>query len=308
MILNILLVIVGFVLLIKGADFFVDGASALANKLGIPPLIIGLTIVAMGTSAPEAAISISAAIKGSTGIAIGNIYGSNIMNILLILGITACIVPLKVGITTIKYEIPFMIFVSAALALIGYFTGNVGFFAGVFMWVLFILYLGYMIYQAKHMQVEEESACKDLKGWQILLCILGGMAAIVLGSDITVDNATAIATAIGISDRIIGLTVIAFGTSLPELITSVTAAKKKQADIAIGNIVGSNVFNILFVLGTASLIHNITYSAAFYVDSVMTVLTAVLLLLCVFRKKVLTRVGGIIMLLAYVAYFVFVLL
>lgn len=308
MIWNILLVVVGFILLIKGADFFVDGAASLAGKLGIPALIIGLTIVAMGTSAPEAAVSISAAFKGSTGIAIGNIYGSNIMNILIILGITACITQVKVGKTTVKYEIPYMIFITVVLAVFGAMTGNVGKLAGVLLWVLFILYFVYLFYQAKHMDAEEDSEIKDLSVLRIILYIAGGMAAIVVGSDVTVDGATAIAEAIGVSDRIIGLTIVALGTSLPELITSVTAAKKKQADIAIGNIVGSNIFNILFVLGTASLIHDIEYSAAFIPDSVMTIAASALLFLCVFKKGKLTRSSGIIMLVCYGAYFVYMLM
>lgn len=307
MVLNILLVIVGFVLLMKGADFFVDGSSSLAGKLGIPSLIIGLTIVAMGTSAPEAAISISAAVKGSTGIAIGNIYGSNILNILLILGITACITPLKVGKTTIKYEIPYMVFITVVLAVIGIRAGSVGRLAGAALWVLFLIYLAYLFYQSKHMETKEEGERKDLSGIQIFLYIAGGIAAIVWGSNLTVDHATAIAEAIGISDRVIGLTIIAFGTSLPELITSVTAARKKQADIAIGNIVGSNIFNILFVLGTAGLIHDIEYSPAFVFDSFVAILAAGLLLVSVFRKGKLTRGHGVVMLVCYAAYFVYML-
>lgn len=307
MILNILLVVVGFVLLIKGADFFVDGSSSLASKLGIPSLIIGLTIVAMGTSAPEAAVSISAALKGSTGIAIGNILGSNILNILIILGITACISQLKVGKTTIKYEIPYMIFVTIVLAVIGVVKGNVSRISGVVLWVLFILYFIYLFYQTKHME-KEDGEIKDLSAIQIIVFIVGGVAAIIIGSNITVDGATAIAEALGVSDRVIGLTIVALGTSLPELITSVTAARKNQADIAIGNIVGSNLFNMLFVLGTASIIHNIEYPAAFMVDSVVAILSAILLFLCVFRKERLTRSSGIIMIVCYAAYFVYMLI
>ncbi|MBO5303260.1 MAG: calcium/sodium antiporter [Lachnospiraceae bacterium] len=307
MILNILLVIVGFVLLIKGADFFVDGSSSLASKLGIPSLIIGLTIVAMGTSAPEAAVSISAAFKGSTGIAIGNIYGSNILNILVILGVTACISQLKVGKTTIKYELPFMIFITVVLAVIGGITGNINKMIGVVLWILFIVYLAYLFYQSKHMETEEDGEIKDLSAIKIIVYIIGGMAAIIAGSNITVDGATAIAEALGVSDRVIGLTIVALGTSLPELITSVTAARKNQADIAIGNIVGSNIFNILFVLGTASLIHDITYSAAFIFDSVITVAASVLLFLCVFKKEKLTRGSGILMLGCYAVYLVYML-
>lgn len=307
MILNLIMVVVGFIFLMKGADYFVDGSSSLAAKLGIPPLIIGLTIVAMGTSMPEAAVSISAALKESTGIAIGNIYGSNILNILLILGITACISALKVGKTTIRYEIPYMILVTVVLAALGWLSGSVGRVDGVLLWIMFLAYLAYLFYQAKHMDTQEDENVKDLTGWQIFLYVVGGIVAVVAGSDLTVDSATAIAEMIGISDRIIGLTIVAFGTSLPELITSVTAARKNQADIAIGNIVGSNIFNILFVLGTASLISPIEYSKAFMFDSVIAILTAVLLFLCVFRKGKLTKASGVLMLVCYAAYFGYML-
>lgn len=305
--LDILMVVVGFVLLVKGADFFVDGASSLAVRLGIPPLIIGLTIVAMGTSAPEAAVSIDAALKQSTGIAIGNIYGSNILNILIILGVTACITTLKVGRTTIRYEIPFMIAVTVVLAGIGAVAGKLSWISGIILWVLFLAYLGYLFYQAKHMETAGEEEIKKRKGYQIVLFLVLGGAAIILGSNLAVDGATGVAKVLGVSDRIIGLTIIALGTSLPELITSIAAARKQQADIAIGNIVGSNIFNILFVLGTASLISNISYSPAFYVDSVVATVVAVLLLVCVCRKGELNRKAGILMLLCYAAYFVYML-
>ena len=307
-VLDILLVVVGFVLLIKGADFFVDGASSLAKKLGIPALIIGLTIVAMGTSAPEAAVSISAAFKGSTGIAIGNILGSNILNVLIILGVTSCISSLKVGKTTVKYEIPFVVLITVILAVMGLSTGVLTKISGVILWALFIAYLAYLFYQSKHMDSEDDDEIKDLPIFKIIVFIIGGMAAIILGSDLTVDGATAIAEAFGVSDRIIGLTIVALGTSLPELITSVTAAKKNQADIAIGNIVGSNIFNILFVLGTTSLIHDVTYASAFLLDSIIAIASAVLLYLCVRKKEALNRKDGIIMVAMYSVYLVYMLI
>ncbi len=305
--LNLLLVAAGFILLLKGADFFVDGASALADRLGIPPLIVGLTIVAMGTSLPEASVSINAAFKESGGIAIGNILGSNILNILLILGVTAVLSPLKVGKTTVRYEIPYMILVTAVLAAAGLWLGELNRFTGMLFWVLFLLYFVYLFYQARHMQADETGS-KKLALPLILVYILGGLLAVVWGSDLTVTHAELIAEALGVSDRIIGLTVVAFGTSLPELITSVTAARKQEADIAIGNIVGSNIFNILFVLGTASLISPIAYSPAFWLDSLAAVLAAALLLLCVCRRGELSRRSGILLLACYAVYFVYMLL
>ncbi len=310
---NLVLLVVGFVLLIKGADYFVEGASKIADKLGIPQLVIGLTIVAFGTSAPEAAISISSAIKGNTGIAIGNIIGSNIMNILLILGITSCITVLKVAKSTVYYEIPFVIFITTVLVVIGGTQGKLGFVSGIILWALFILFFVYLIKMAKSGKsdgiIEEGEAYDGKKDSMIKLIFitLAGMAAIVIGSDLTVDGATEIAKILGISDRIIGLTIVAFGTSLPELITSVTAGIKGKADIAIGNIVGSNIFNILFVLGTTSLIKSVPYSTNFVIDGIVAIAAAVLLFLGVVRKKQLGRMAGIIMLIAYAGYFAYLI-
>lgn len=310
---NLVLLVVGFVLLIKGADYFVEGASKIADKLGIPQLVIGLTIVAFGTSAPEAAISISSAIKGNTGIAIGNIIGSNIMNILLILGITSCITVLKVANSTVYYEIPFVIFITTVLVVIGGTQGKLGFISGIILWALFILFFVYLIKMAKSGKsdgiVEEGEAYDGKKDSMIKLIFitLAGMAAIVIGSDLTVDGATEIAKILGISDRIIGLTIVAFGTSLPELITSVTAGIKGKADIAIGNIVGSNIFNILFVLGTTSLIKSVPYSTNFVIDGIVAIAAAVLLFLGVVRKKQIGRMAGIIMLIAYAGYFAYLI-
>lgn len=310
---NLVLLVVGFVLLIKGADYFVEGASKIADKLGIPQLVIGLTIVAFGTSAPEAAISISSAIKGNTGIAIGNIVGSNIMNILLILGITSCITVLKVAKSTVYYEIPFVIFITTVLVVIGGTQGKLDFISGIILWALFILFFVYLIKMAKSGKsdgiVEEGEAYDGKKDSMIKLIFitLAGMAAIVIGSNLTVDGATEIAKILGISDRIIGLTIVAFGTSLPELITSVTAGIKGKADIAIGNIVGSNIFNILFVLGTTSLIKSVPYSTNFVIDGIVAIAAAVLLFLGVVRKKQLGRMAGIIMLIAYAGYFAYLI-
>ena len=253
------LLAVGFLLLIKGADWFVGGASKIADRFGIPQLIIGLTIVAMGTSAPEAAVSISAAVKNtaennSAAIAIGNILGSNILNVLLILGITAVIVTIPVQLSTIKYEIPFMIIITCLLAGIGYFKGHLGRIDGILLWFFMILYFVYLIVMARKGQISvgvEEGEIKVNENMFMLLVLLAiGIIAIVAGSNIAVDAATALARIFGMNERLIGLTIVAFGTSLPELITSITAAMKKKADIAVGNIVGSNIFNILFVIGT----------------------------------------------------------
>lgn len=308
---QILLLVGGFTLLIKGADWFVEGASKIADKLGIPQLVIGLTIVAMGTSAPEAAISISASLKGSADIAVGNVIGSNIMNVLLILGITALITPLAVQKSTIKYELPFVIVITAIFAAIGLSDNVIGRGDGIILWGCFILYLTYLFFMAKKGQgtlEEGEEAGENESIFKMLGLIVIGGVLIVVGSNITVDAATALARIFGMSERFIGLTIVAFGTSLPELVTSVTAGLKKKADIAVGNIVGSNIFNILFVIGTSALITPVAYQANFLVDSIVCIATVVLLLACVMNKDYkLKRYGGVFMLLAYAGYFVYLL-
>ncbi len=305
------LLVLGFVMLIKGADWFVDGAAGIASKLGIPQLIIGLTIVAMGTSAPEAAVSISSAMKGSADITIGNVVGSNIMNVLVILGLTASIVAIKVAKSTVRIEIPFMIGISVLLLALGM-TGNViTFVEGVVLWIAFIAYLAYLFVMAKKgKEKSEEETANDGKKkplWLLAVLIVVGAAMIVLGSNFAVDGASAIATAFGLSERFIGLTIVALGTSLPELVTSVTAAKKGNADIAIGNIVGSNIFNILFVVGTTALITPVAFAPNFLIDSLVGIGAAVLLWIGCFRKNQLGRPVGILMLVAYAAYFVYLL-
>lgn len=314
MVWQIALLIIGFVMLIKGADWFVDGAAGIADKLHIPQLIIGLTIVAMGTSAPEAAISISASVQGSADIAVGNILGSNILNILIILGITSVITPLAVQKSTVKYEIPFVIIISVIFGLIGLFDNSIGFIDGILLWVLFIAYIAYLFIMTKKGKIQadesddEDNGKKPKKVWQLILFGIIGIALVVFGSNITVNAATEIATMFGMSERFIGLTIVALGTSLPELVTSITAALKKNADIAIGNIVGSNIFNILFVIGTSAMITPVAYQNQFLVDSILCVATAILLLLLVLNKdKKLKRWGGIIMLICYAGYFVYLI-
>lgn len=301
----IALLIVGFVMLTKGADWFVDGSSALAFRLGIPQLVIGLTIVAMGTSAPEAAVSITSALKGNEGITVGNVVGSNIMNILLILGIASVIVPLAVQKSTRMIEIPYMIAITVLFGILGYTGEMVTRVEGGILWIAFLIYLGYLLWMAKKGKEDNEPDEKQKSLPVQLLMILVGLVCIVLGSDFVVDGATEIAKVIGISERIIGLTIVAFGTSLPELVTSIAAARRGNADIAIGNIVGSNVFNILFVAGTSALISPVVFESKFVLDTAVATATAVLLLVCVCNKEgKLKRSGGIIMLLAYAAYFV----
>lgn len=305
-VLQIVFLALGFFLLVKGADWFVDGASGLARKLGIPQLVIGLTIVAMGTSLPEAAVSISAALRGNAEITIGNIVGSNILNILIILGVTALIATLKVADSTVRYEIPFMIVATFVLLWLGYTGGQVTWLEGVILWVLFLLYLRYLYMMAKKGK-EEEREAEQLSTAKIIGLILAGVVMIAAGSNFAVEGASNLAKALGISQRFIGLTIVAFGTSLPELVTSVSAARKHNADIAIGNIVGSNIFNILFIVGTTALITPVTFVSGFVVDTLIAAAVGILLFVCVARTKELRKKAGIVMLFAYILYFLYLL-
>lgn len=308
--LQFVLLVVGFAMLIKGADWFVEGASKIADRFGIPQLVIGLTIVAMGTSAPEAAISINSALKENAGITIGNVLGSNIMNVLVILGVTSVIHAIAVQKSTIKYEIPFMIGISVFLAAVGLWDNEISRLEGGILCGFMVVYLVYLLRMAKSSQDSGEEGKengKEKKLWILLILVLVGAGLIVFGSDVTVNAATAIAKVFHMDDRLIGLTIVAFGTSLPELVTSVTAAMKGKEDIAIGNIVGSNIFNILFVVGITALIKPVVYSSDFAVDSIVTVVTGVLLWLLLLKSKKLGRMGGAVMLVGYMGYFVYLI-
>ena len=313
MVIQILLLVLGFVLLVKGADWFVDGSSGIAAKFGIPQLVIGLTIVAMGTSAPEAAVSITAAFAGNAEITIGNIVGSNVLNILLILGITALVYPVSVQKSTQIIDIPVVLLATALLFILG-FDGNISRVDGVIMLVIFALYLFYLFWDAKRpkqieinpektVSEENEQQIKDLPLTKAILITVLGLILIVAGSKFVVDSATLIATELGLSQRFIGLTIVALGTSLPELFTSVTAALKKNSDIAVGNIVGSNIFNILFIVGLSGLIIPVPFASAFRFDTIASGIAAILLLICSLPKKRLSRVTGIFFLLCYALYF-----
>ena len=308
LLLELLLLAFGFVLLVKGADWFVEGASGIADKFGIPQLVIGLSIVGMGTSAPEAAVSITAALKGNADITVGNVVGSNILNIFIILGIASVITSIAVAKTTIRYEIPIMLAATLLLLGCGATGGTISLLEGIIMWVCFIGYLGYMFVMMKkgEMQADEIEASNS-PVWRMILMGVLGLVLIIWGSDVTVDAATALAKMFGMSERFIGLTIVALGTSLPELFTSVVAARRGKADIAIGNIVGSNIFNILFVVGTSALIIPVVFASNFIIDCIVAIFAGLVLWACVFRAKKLTRTGGIIMLICYLVYFLYLL-
>ncbi len=319
-VLQIFLLAAGFVMLIKGADFFVDGSSGIASRFGISQLVVGLTIVAMGTSAPEAAVSISAALKGNAGITIGNVLGSNILNIFIILGLTALLTKKTVPVasSTIKIEMPFMIVIMLILLWMGYAGNEIARLEGAGLWIVFLLYLFYLFKMAKKgadknskdnegESSPREGEKKEKSMAMLVLFTAVGLALIVIGSSVTVDAATEIAKIIGLSERFIGLTIVALGTSLPELFTSVSAARKGKADIAIGNIVGSNVFNVLFVVGTSALITPVVFESKFIVDSIVAVAAGVLLWIFSFRGRSLNRAEGGLLLLGYLGYFIYLL-
>ena len=303
MIISILLLIVGFVLLIKGADIFVDGASSTALNLKVSKMVIGLTIVAFGTSAPEFAVSIKALLSGSSDIVLGNVVGSNILNILLILGISSLFSSMVVKDNTVKKEIPLTILFSVLLTVLSLdnifdknITNVITRTDGIVILLFFIVFIYYLASIAKNNNEENEEALYKIG--KSLLFVLIGLVGIVAGSNLVVDNASAIAKALNVSEKMISLTIVAFGTSLPELVTSVQAARKHENDIAIGNIIGSNIFNIGIVIGLpCALIGNINVGTFNYIDMFTMIGAAILLFLLTFKKRKLDKGEGLIMLL-----------
>lgn len=312
-----ILLIIGLIILVKGADYFVEGASEIATAFKIPPILIGLTIVAFGTSAPEAAVSISAAVKGTGAISLGNIVGSNMFNITFILGITAILSPLFVERQTIKKEIPFALLASLVLVilisdhrLVGESKGVLTMADGFILLTYFLIFLYYIIEVAKHSRekivLEAPSTSRSVK--KNVVYTLGGLAAVIFGGDLVVRNAVIIAKSLGMSETLVGLTIVAIGTSLPELITSVTAALKNKSEIAVGNIVGSNIFNIFFILGISSVIHPIAVDARIVLDTVLMMIATLVLLLFSATHSKITRAEGVVFMLFYFGYTVFILI
>lgn len=309
MLIQLVLLAVGFVLLVKGADWFVDGAASIAAKLGIPQLVIGLTIVAMGTSAPEAAVSLTAAFHGNADITIGNVVGSNIINVLVILGLAALICPMKVAKLTAFVDIPVTFVISLLLLLLGL-DGSISRLDAGILLVVFIAYLSYLFFMTKKGLISgesEEEVAKIQSVPKALLFTAIGLALIIVGSSLAVDAASAIAKMLGLSERFIGLTIVALGTSLPELFTSVAAAMKKNPDMAIGNIVGSNIFNILFIVGLSGMVIPVPFASAFRFDTLVAAATMLLLFLLSLPKRQLGRIDGFILLMGYMAYFLEIL-
>ena len=298
---RVVFLVIGFAMLVKGSDWFVDGASAVARRLGIPQMVIALTVVAMGTSAPEVAVSLSAALRGDGDMAIGSVVGSNILNILIILGVSAMVTDLDVARSTIRAEIPFMLVVTAIVLLLGD-DGVVGRGNGILLLLLFAAYLAYLYGMARKGGGAAAGSFADQPLKKCVLMAVVGLVLIIWGSSITVDMASDVARHFGFSDRLIGLTIVSMGTSLPELFTSVNAAVKGNADIAIGNIVGSNIFNILFIVGVSSFIAPVPFGDVFIIDTVVAMAAAVILCGCCMKKSKLVNCHGIAMLVVYGMY------
>lgn len=333
LIFKIILLIVGFVLLIKGADFFVEGSSSVAKKLKVPPLIIGMTIVAMGTSLPEAAVSVSASMNDANSLAVSNVVGSNIFNLMMVLGICALFNKLKVGKDVLRRDYPFSIICALLMIFLGVFgfkeDGSYGMnwemdrLAGIIYLVLFVCFITILIISAmkarkkaqetgvaaeRSLADEMEDEVAEIPVWKSIIYIVLGAVAIKFGGDWVVDGAVAIAERIGVSDTIIGLTICAVGTSLPELVTSIVAARKNQLDMAIGNVVGSNVFNILFVLGIAATISPIPFAIENIIDICVLIAFSVLIYIFCITKKSINKVEGGVMVALYVLFMVYVCL
>lgn len=313
MILNILLLIVGFILLIKGADIFVDGASSTAQNFKVSKMLIGLTIVAFGTSAPEFAVSMSALASGSTDMVLGNVIGSNILNILLILGVAATIKPITIKDNTVKKELPLTLLISTLLVVLfldislgNGSTNQITRSDGIVILLFFSVFLYYLITLAKQKKETKEEH-PQFKLGKSLLFVLLGLVGIVLGSNLVVDNASNIAKILGISERVISLTIIAFGTSLPELVTTIVSAKKGEQDLLVGNIIGSNIFNICVVLGIpVAIFGGITPSSFQIIDLIVLVGSALLLFIFSETSKKITKIEGFLMLLTFVIYYILV--
>ncbi len=310
MLLNVALLIFGFAILIKGADFFIDGASALGVRLGIPQIIIGLTVIAFGTSLPELFVNINSSIQQNNDLVIGNILGSNIFNILIIVGLSALISPITAQKSTSNTEIPyvivsaFILYVLASDELFGESYNSVSRGDGIVLIVFMLYFLNY-IYRLSKNDKSINDRVDQMPIKKIILFIVLGFIGLILGSQWIVDSAVYIATDLGISQKIIAITIISVGTSLPELVTSVVAAAKNKSDIALGNIVGSNIFNIFFVLGISAIIHPIQTSGNSYqIDYVFLLVSSVLLLITMFthKKNIITKFEGAFMILTYVFY------
>ncbi len=313
MFLDCVLLVVGMALLIKGADFFVDGSSKIAKAFHIPSLIIGLTLVSMGTSAPEASVSINAAVNDLNDLSIGNVVGSNIFNTLFILGVSALFTPLLIKDEMKKYDIPIMIGLYLVLILFGFVISplKLDIIESIVLLLIFVAYILSLFFRAKkenqNKVAEDEEKISTGKLVVSIVLAIVGLAAIIFGGDLVVDSASSIATRLGMSEALVGLTIVAVGTSLPELVTSVVASVKKENDIAIGNVIGSNIFNVVFILGLSSTISSLVVNSAVLLDMIVMLVSGVIVLIFAICSKKVNKWQGIIMFMLYVAYLTYII-
>lgn len=327
MALNILLLIIGTVLLVKGADFFVEGSSAIAKAMKIPSLIIGLTLVSMGTSLPEASVSVNGAINGMTDMSVGNVVGSNIFNTLTILGVSSLIVPLTIGKNIKVYDLPIMVGMYVVLLLFSFVVTplKLDVYESVGMLAMFAAYTAFLVFRTKrenkkavaeHAVAQTDAVAladrsSDGKKSPIWLCVLFtlvGLAGIIFGGELVVEHASEIAKAVGMSETLVGLTIVAVGTSLPELVTSVVASVKKENDIAVGNVVGSNIFNVIFILGMSSTVSTLTIGRETLVDMLVMLGSGLIVLITALCCKKIHRWQGALMTLMYVGYLTYIII
>lgn len=323
---NYILLLLGFILLVKGADYFVDGSSSIAKKLKIPSLIIGLTIVAFGTSAPEAAVSITASMNGQNGMAIGNVIGSNIFNLLMVIGASGIIKPLLVEKSMLSKEFPFTLLISILLVVFCADTflfdksiNTIGRIDGLILLALFAVFLYSLIHSAlknRKENISELETSIDIEVADVdvvaveknnsmiksILISIVGIAAIILGGNLVVNSASSIASSFGVSDQLIGLTIVSIGTSLPEFVTSIIAARKGESDLALGNVIGSNIFNILFVIGASAIISPMTVDPKLLIDGAIMILSTILVYFYSFRKNNISKFESLSLLILYFGY------
>lgn len=314
LIVAVITLVVGFIFLIKGADLFVDGSASVAKRLRVPSIIIGMTVVAMGTSLPECSVSVTASLTNNNSLAVSNAVGSNIFNLMVVCGICTLFTPLAVQKETLKRDLPFSIVVAGLLLVLGYFGMTLGRLDGLILLVVFAVFLVVMVrsaLKARREGTEQENADSGdeaaiLPVWKCIVFIVVGMIGIALGGDAVVDGASVVAAKFGLSQTLIGLTIVALGTSLPELVTSIVAARKNEVDMALGNVIGSNIFNILFVLGIAAALSPIQFIQENIIDIVLLIFMSIEVWFFAQSKKKLTRGEGIVMLLVYVVYMVYI--
>ena len=305
---QVVLLIVGFVFLIKGSDFFVDGASSIASILKVPTIIVGLTIVAFGTSAPEAAVSITSSIAGNNAMAVSNVIGSNMFNLLMVIGIAALLSDLVMEKSVLNKDLPFLVIITALLGVFIFIGGDVSNIEGIILILILIGYIAYLIRNALKMGTTNYVDKPKLSLPKSIIFIVVGLAGIVLGGDLVVDSASNIAIALGMSETLVGLTIVAIGTSLPELVTSITALKKGENQLVIGNVIGSNIFNILFVLGASSAIKSLPINSTMMIDTVIMIAVTILCFIFGKTQEKYDKKEGIVLILLFIGYMAFAIM